>query len=109
MYITRSEFEENNSDINDIFIDTSGHQVKVGQTEINLTLKEFDLLLFFLKKKGKVISRSELLEKVWGASQLNTDRTIDIHVCRLRKKIELNPHHPRHLISIRGLGYKLRG
>ncbi|MDD5288043.1 MAG: helix-turn-helix domain-containing protein, partial [Dehalococcoidales bacterium] len=64
--------------------------------------------LFFVKNKGKVISRSELQQKVWGSSQLDTDRTIDIHVCRLRKKIEPNPHRPRHLISIRGLGYKLK-
>ncbi|MDD5289330.1 MAG: winged helix-turn-helix domain-containing protein, partial [Dehalococcoidales bacterium] len=85
MHTISPEIKANDSEANDIFIDTAGHQVKVGQTEIYLTLKEFDMLLFFVKNKGKVISRSELQQKVWGSSQLDTDRTIDIHVCRLRK------------------------
>lgn len=108
MYIPEASVGKPDSTINDIFIDTEGHQVKVGRTEITLTLKEFDMLLFFMKKRGKLVTRPELIQEVWGLNELETGRTIDIHVCRLRKKIEPNPHHPKHLVSIRGCGYKLK-
>ena len=108
MYTIRPDTRGESPGSDDIVIDIAGHQVKIGQTEINLTLKEFDLLLLFVKKKGKLVSRSEILQKVWGSDHLENDRTIDIHVCRLRKKIEPNPHCPRRLVSIRGLGYKLK-
>ena len=97
------------SRLGDILIDTSRHLVKIGPDEVDLTLKEFNLLLFFVKKKGMVVSRSELLNKVWGSSTTDAERTVDIHICRLRKKIEPNPRFPKHLVSVRGLGYKLRG
>jgi two-component system response regulator RegX3 len=108
MHTNSPEIEAKYSEANSILIDTAGHQVKVGQTEIYLTLKEFDMLLFFVKNKGRVISRSELKQKVWGSGQLDSNRTIDVHICRLREKIEQNPHLPKRLISIRGLGYKLK-
>ena len=94
--------------MDDLYVDSAGHQVKIGQNEIELTLKEFDLLLFLIRKRGKVVRRSELLETLWGQSQLYDERIINVHMCRLRKKIEPDPHRPKHIVSVRGLGYKLK-
>ena len=94
--------------IDDLYIDPEGYQVKVGQTEVKLTLKEFELLLLLARRKGKVVSRQELIDRLWGNAHLDSDRTIDVHVCRLRRKIEGGSVWPKHLRLVRGLGYKLQ-
>jgi DNA-binding response OmpR family regulator len=99
--------EEQNYIVNDLYIDPTHHQVKLRETEVNLTLTEFYLLLVLARKVGHVVSRRELLEQIRGYSNLRSDHTLYVHMCRLRKKIEPDPDHPERLLVIRGLGYKL--
>lgn len=80
-------------------------QVKRGQQTIELTPKEFELLLFFAKRPGKVWSREQLLEGVWGFDYSGQTRMVDIHVSHLREKIEADPKHPQLLKTVRGFGY----
>ena len=93
---------------NDLYIDPIGYQVKLGQREIDLTLKEFNLLYLFVSNRGKVVRRSELLPFISTSGMVDEDRAINVMICRLRKKIESDPHHPRRLVSVRGLGYRLK-
>ena len=75
--------------------------------EVELTMKEFDLMLFLLKNPGKVFSREKLLDLVWGYDYLGDTRTVDVHIRRLREKLELNPAQPEHIITKWGVGYYL--
>ncbi len=95
--------------IGDIEIDTSRHQVTRGGKLLDLTPKEFDLLLFLAANKGLVFSRDQLLEKVWGFDYPGDTRTVDVHVRYLREKIEPDPARPERLVTVRGVGYKLEG
>ena len=79
---------------------------KNGQ-EVELTMKEFDLMLFLMKNPGKVFSREKLLDLVWGYDYLGDTRTVDVHIRRLREKLELNPAQPEHIITKWGVGYYL--
>ena len=79
---------------------------KDGQ-EVELTMKEFDLMLFLMKNPGKVFSREKLLDLVWGYDYLGDTRTVDVHIRRLREKLELNPAQPQHIITKWGVGYYL--
>ena len=94
--------------LNDLYIDPVGYQVKMGKTEIDLTIKEFDLLYLFARNQGKVVWRSEILQVISTPSMNDVEGAINIMICRLRKKLEDNPHRPRRLVSVRGLGYKLK-
>jgi DNA-binding response OmpR family regulator len=93
---------------NDLYIDPVGYQVKMGKTEIDLTVKEFDLLYLFARNRGKVVKREEVLKVIATPGMLDEDGAINVMICRLRKKLEDNPHRPRRLVSVRGLGYRLR-
>ena len=77
---------------------------KDGQ-EVELTMKEFDLMLFLLKNPGKVFSREKLLDLVWGYDYLGDTRTVDVHIRRLREKLEINPAQPEYIITKWGVGY----
>ena len=102
----RSENEE--LLLNDLYIDPVGFQVKKGQTEIDLTVKEFDLLYLFVQNRGKVVKRADVLKVIATSNMLDEDGAINVMICRLRKKLEDNPHRPRRLVSVRGLGYRFR-
>ena len=93
---------------NDLYIDPIGYQVKLGQKEIELTLNEFNLLYLFASNRGKVVKRSELLQAISTPGVVNEDSAINVMICRLRKKIETDPHRPRRIVSVRGLGYRLK-
>jgi two-component system OmpR family response regulator len=90
-------------------IDMARHRASLAGAALELSPKEFDLLAFLAKNKGLVFSREQLLEKVWGYEYAGDTRTVDVHIRWLRQKIEADPGHPRHLITIRGTGYKLEG
>ena len=75
--------------------------------EVVMTMKEFDLILFLMKNPGKVYSREKLLDLVWGYDYLGDTRTVDVHIRRLREKLELDPAQPRHIITKWGVGYYL--
>lgn len=87
-------------------MDVERHTVTVAGTPVNLPLKEFDLLEYLLRNAGRVLTRGQLIDRVWGADYVGDTKTLDVHVKRLRSKIEEEPSRPRHLITIRGLGYK---
>ena len=93
----------------DLEIDPARYRVAIGESVLNLTPKEFDLLAFLAKNRGLVFSREQLLDKVWGYDYPGDTRTIDVHIRWLREKIEKDPGKPKRLITIRGIGYKLEG
>jgi DNA-binding response OmpR family regulator len=87
-------------------VDLVGHYVWVGSKELQLSHKEYDLLVEFVQNPGIALSREFLLTKVWGESQPISSRTLDVHVRWLREKIEDDPSNPNHIITIRSLGYR---
>jgi DNA-binding response OmpR family regulator len=93
--------------VGDIFIDPNSHTVQVGERLIDMSRKEFDLLLVLALDAGHVMSIAELIKRVWGDSWVGEMQTIYVHVRWLREKIEVDPGHPRRLITVKGVGYKL--
>jgi DNA-binding response OmpR family regulator len=87
-------------------MDLENHSVTVRGKEIELTPKEFDLLNLFLSNPGQGFTRGFLLEFIWGYEYLDDTRTIDVHVRRLRQKIEINPAKPVYIETIRSIGYR---
>ncbi|MFF5986112.1 response regulator transcription factor [Prauserella flavalba] len=87
-------------------MDVERHVVTVDGEEVSLPLKEFDLLEYLLRNVGRVLTRGQLIDRVWGADYVGDTKTLDVHVKRLRSKIEPDPGSPRHLVTVRGLGYK---
>ncbi len=95
--------------VGDIEVDIARHKASKGATALELTPKEFDLLAFLARNRGFVFSRDQLLEKVWGYDFAGDTRTVDVHIRWLRQKIETDPSNPKHLVTVRGTGYKLEG
>jgi len=95
--------------INELEIDLSRHRVSRDGTTLELTPKEYDLLVFLASNRGFVFNREQLLEKVWGYDYTCDNRTVDVHIRWLRRKIEADPHQPKYFITVRGTGYKLEG
>ncbi|MEO3936644.1 response regulator transcription factor [Dermatophilaceae bacterium Soc4.6] len=87
-------------------MDIERHVVTVGGEPTSLPLKEFELLEILLRNAGRVLTRMQLIDRVWGSDYVGDTKTLDVHVKRLRAKIEPDPGHPRHIITVRGLGYK---
>ncbi|HEX4721812.1 MAG TPA: response regulator transcription factor [Pseudonocardiaceae bacterium] len=87
-------------------MDVERHVVTVSGSEVPLPLKEFDLLEYLLRNVGRVLTRGQLIDRVWGADYVGDTKTLDVHVKRLRSKIEPDPSTPSHLVTVRGLGYK---
>ena len=92
-----------------LVLDPARRLTTLDDKVVNLTAKEFDLLVFLLSNKGIVFTREQLLEKVWGYDYSGDTRTVDVHIRWLRQKIEEDPDEPRRIITIRGVGYKLEG
>ncbi|MGV0793913.1 two-component sensory transduction protein RegX [Mycolicibacterium sp. XJ1819] len=90
-------------------MDVERHVVSVNGNPITLPLKEFDLLEYLMRNSGRVLTRGQLIDRVWGADYVGDTKTLDVHVKRLRSKIEPDPANPVHLVTVRGLGYKLEG
>ena len=88
-------------------MDVERHTVAVGGEAVSLPLKEFDLLELLLRNAGRVLTRGQLIDRVWGADYVGDTKTLDVHVKRLRAKIEPDPANPKYLVTVRGLGYKL--
>lgn len=91
--------------VGDFSINTLGRKVSICGREINLTAKEFDLLLLLILQRDKIFSREELLEKIWGYEYYGDVRTVDVHIRRLREKIEDNSSAPRYIMTKWGVGY----
>ncbi|MFT4288615.1 response regulator [Nocardioides sp.] len=88
-------------------MDVERHIVTVDGNEQRLPLKEFELLEMFLRNPGRVLTRGQLIDRVWGSDYVGDTKTLDVHVKRLRAKLEPDPSEPKYLITVRGLGYKL--
>jgi two-component system response regulator RegX3 len=87
-------------------MDVERHVVTVSGEGVRLPLKEFELLELLLRNAGRVLTRGQLIDRIWGADYVGDTKTLDVHVKRLRAKIEPDPAQPRHLQTVRGLGYK---
>ncbi len=87
-------------------MDVDRHLVSVNGTDTPLPLKEFELLEMLLRNPGRVLTRGQLIDRVWGSDYVGDTKTLDVHVKRLRAKIEPDPANPVHLVTVRGLGYK---
>ncbi|WP_312180651.1 response regulator transcription factor [Arthrobacter sp.] len=87
-------------------MDVERHMVSVDGQNVSMPLKEFELLEMLLRNSGRVMTRGQLIERVWGADYVGDTKTLDVHVKRLRAKIEPDPSAPQHLVTVRGLGYK---
>ena len=87
-------------------IDIERHVVSVRGENITMPLKEFDLLEFLVRNSGRVLTRNQLIDRVWGADYVGDTKTLDVHIKRLRAKIEIDPSSPIHINTVRGLGYK---
>src|SRR5687768_8482024 len=88
-------------------MDAEHHVVTVADTEQRLPRKEFELLEMFLRNPGRVLARGQLIDRVWGADYVGDTKTLDVHVKRLRGRLEEGPGNPTYLVTVRGLGYKL--
>ena len=87
-------------------MDVERHVVTVGGAATPLPLKEFELLEMLLRNTGRVLTRMQLIDRVWGSDYVGDTKTLDVHVKRLRAKVEPDPAAPRHIVTVRGLGYK---
>jgi two-component system response regulator RegX3 len=87
-------------------MDVERHVVTVGGQPTQLPLKEFELLEMLLRNAGRVLTRGQLIDRVWGNDYVGDTKTLDVHVKRLRAKIEPDPAQPKHIVTVRGLGYK---
>ncbi|HVD22947.1 MAG TPA: response regulator transcription factor [Lapillicoccus sp.] len=87
-------------------MDVERHTVTVGGVSTPLPLKEFELLEMLLRNAGRVLTRIQLMDRVWGSDYVGDTKTLDVHIKRLRAKIEPDPATPRHIVTVRGLGYK---
>ena len=90
-------------------MDVERHTVAVDGKDVRLALKEFELLEMLLRNSGRVMTRGQLIDRIWGADYVGDTKTLDVHIKRLRSKIEPDPGKPRYLITVRGLGYKFEG
>ena len=87
-------------------MDVDRHVVSVGGAPVSMPLKEFELLELLLRNAGRVLTRGQLIDRVWGSDYVGDTKTLDVHVKRLRAKVEPDPGNPKHIVTVRGLGYK---
>ena len=87
-------------------IDVESHKVKVNGEHVTFPLKEFELLEFLVRNSGRVLTRTQLIDRIWGSDYFGDTKTLDVHIKRLRAKIEKDPANPVFILTIRGLGYK---
>lgn len=87
-------------------MDIERHVVLVNNVQVTLPLKEFELLEFLMRNSGRVLTRTQLIDRVWGSDYVGDTKTLDVHIKRLRSKIEKDPANPEFILTIRGLGYK---
>jgi two-component system response regulator RegX3 len=93
-------------EVGDVSVDHVRHEVLIRGELVQLPLKEFELLALLLENAGRVLTRDQLIDRVWGSDYVGDTKTLDVHVKRLRGKVELDPAHPTRIITIRGVGYK---
>lgn len=105
----RDEKENQQIEIGDLLIDPDGYEVRRGGEVLELTPKEFELLVYMANHRGKVLSRDQLLNAVWNYDYVGDSRIVDVHVSHLRDKIEVDSRNPNYIKTVRGIGYKFEG
>jgi two-component system response regulator RegX3 len=93
--------------VSGVRMDVDRHQVSVNGIAVSLPLKEFELLEFLMRNAGRVLTRMQLIDRVWGSDYVGDTKTLDVHIKRLRAKIENDPANPTLIQTVRGLGYKM--
>ena len=93
-------------EVGDVRLDPERHEVFVRGEPVTMPLKEFELLSLLLDNAGRVLTREVLIDRIWGADYVGDTKTLDVHIKRLRAKVELDPSKPNRIVTIRGLGYK---
>jgi two-component system response regulator RegX3 len=88
-------------------MDTDRHVISVNGEQVAIPLKEFELLEFLMRNPGRVLTRIQLIDRVWGSDYVGDTKTLDVHVKRLRAKIEKDPANPEYIQTVRGMGYKM--
>jgi two-component system response regulator RegX3 len=94
-------------EVGPIRIDVDRHVVDVRGETITMPLKEFDLLELLMRNAGRVLTRAQIIDRVWGSDYVGDTKTLDVHIKRLRSKVEADPTHPELIVTVRGLGYKM--
>jgi len=100
------ELEPDVLEVDAVRMDVERHEVWVRGEPVKLALKEFELLEILLRNAGRVMTRGQLIDRIWGADYVGDTKTLDVHVKRLRAKVEIDPAEPQLLVTVRGLGYK---
>jgi len=93
-------------EVGPVRMDVERHAVTVDGAEVAMPLKEFELLEFLLRNAGRVLTRGQLIDRIWGSDYFGDTKTLDVHIKRIRAKIEPDPSNPRLLVTVRGLGYR---
>ncbi len=96
-------------EVDGVRLDTERHRVTVDGEDVRFALREFELLELLMRNAGRVMTRGQLIDRIWGSDYVGDTKTLDVHVKRLRSKIEADPANPRRLVTVRGLGYKFEG
>jgi DNA-binding response OmpR family regulator len=104
--VNNIENEFDNYSFSDVIIDFKKMEVKRGKKNVEMSLKEFEIMKFFLKHEGEVVTRNQLLDEVWGYEVFPTTRTVDNYILMIRKKLESNPSIPKHILTMHSAGYK---
>jgi len=104
-----SELDERVLDGGRVSLDIDRHTVSVDGQQINMPLKEFELLEVLMRNSGRVLTRGQLIDRVWGSDYFGDTKTLDVHIKRIRSRIEQNPGEPVMLVTVRGLGYRFEG
>ena len=108
----RSDFDDDKGAVleaGEVRMDIERHTVQVSGREVAMPLKEFELLELLLRNAGRVLTRGQLIDRVWGADYFGDTKTLDVHIKRIRSKIETRPAEPVMLVTVRGLGYRFEG
>jgi len=98
--------DDDTVEVGDVLVDHLRHEVTIRGEDVKLPLKEYELLSLLLENAGRVLTRDVLIDRVWGADYVGDTKTLDVHIKRLRAKVEPDPAHPHRIVTIRGLGYK---
>ncbi|HVC67663.1 MAG TPA: response regulator transcription factor, partial [Acidimicrobiales bacterium] len=91
-----------------VVVDVSRREAQLHGRSVDLSRKEFDLLALLVSEGGRVVTRAQCMDRIWGERRKGESRTLDTHVKRLRKKIEVDPAEPAHLLTVRGVGYRFK-
>jgi two-component system response regulator RegX3 len=99
--------DESTLEVGPVRMDTDRHIITVNGEQVAIPLKEFELLEFLMRNAGRVLTRMQLIDRVWGSDYVGDTKTLDVHIKRLRAKIEKDPANPEHIQTVRGMGYKM--